>query len=89
MKKNNMKYQISEIVYGKTISGGWIFKHFTTIIYVKPVNLFWAKSQAKTIDVELKLEEAKGPEQWVKVRLLLTAYQFFTDAQYVISVEPS
>jgi SRSO17 transposase len=71
MKKNKMKYRISEFVRGKTVSRELdvqtLYKHCVRKAW-EPIH--GQKYQAKTIDVELNLAEAKNPEQWVKVRLL-------------------
>lgn len=71
MKKNKMKYRLSEFVSGQTVS----LELDLQALYQHCVRKAWQpirgqKYQAKTVDVELNLAEPKDPEQWVKVRLL-------------------
>ncbi len=71
MKKNKMKYRLSEYVQGEMVSKE-LHIHG---LYKDSVRKGWVpihgqKYQAKTVDVELNLAEPKDPEQWVKVRLL-------------------
>lgn len=71
MKKNKMKYRISEIVQGKAVAQ----KLAVQSLYKRCVRKAWQplhgqKYQAKAVDVELNLAETKEPEQWIKVRLL-------------------
>ena len=71
MKKNNMKYRLSEFVRGKTV----IRELDVKALYKHCVRKAWQpirgqKYQARTVDVELNLAESKDPEEWVKVRLL-------------------
>jgi hypothetical protein len=71
MKKNNMKYRISEFVCDETVSRELDVKR----LYKHYVRKAWQpicrqKYQAKTVDVELNLAESKDREEWVKVRLL-------------------
>jgi SRSO17 transposase len=71
MKKNKMKYRLSEFVRGKTVN--WeldvqaLYKHCVRKTW-QPIR--GQKYQANIVDVELNLAESKDPEQWVKVRLL-------------------
>lgn len=71
MKKNKMKYRISEFVRGETVSQELdlqaLYKHCVRKAW-QPIR--GQKYQAKTVDVELNLAETKDTEQWVKVRLL-------------------
>jgi len=71
MKKNNMKYRISEFVCDETVSRELdvkgLYKHYVRKAW-QPICR--QKYQAKTVDVELNLAESKDPEEWVKVRLL-------------------
>ena len=71
MKKNNIKYRISEFVRGKTVTR----ELDVQALYKRCVRKAWQpirgqKYQAKMVDVELNLAESKDPEEWVKVRLL-------------------
>lgn len=71
MKKNKMKYRLSESVRGKAITRDLDVQ----ALYKRCVRKAWQslagqKYQAKAIDVELNLAETKDPEQWIKVRLL-------------------
>jgi len=71
MKKNNMKYRLSEFVGGKTVS----LELDIQALYKRCVRKAWQpiqgqKYQARIVDVELNLAESKDLEQWVKVRLL-------------------
>ena len=71
MKKNNMKYRLSEFVRGKTVSQELDLQ----ALYKRCVRKAWQpirgqKYQAKIVDVELNLAETKDLEQWVNVRLL-------------------
>ena len=71
MKKNKMKYRLSEIVRGKAVTQELDIQ----TLYKRCVRKAWQpihgqKYQANAIDVELNLAEAKDPEQWIKVRLL-------------------
>ena len=71
MKKNPMKYRLSEIVRGKAVTQ----ELDVQALYKRCVRKAWRpihgqKYQAKAVDVELNLVEAKDTEQWVKVRLL-------------------
>jgi SRSO17 transposase len=71
MKKNKMKYRMSEIVRGNATTKELDIQS----LYKRCVRKAWQpiygqKYQANAIDVELNLAEAKGPEQWIKVRLL-------------------
>ena len=71
MKKNNMKYRMSEYVRGKTVSQELDLR----ALYKRCVRKAWQpirgqKYQAKIVDAELNLAESKDPEEWVKVRLL-------------------
>ena len=71
MKKNKMKYRLTEYVHGKTESQELdlqaLFKHY---IRKNWTAIRGQKYQAKAIDVELNLAEKKEAEQWIKVRLL-------------------
>lgn len=71
MKKNKMKYRLSESVRGKAVTQDLDVQ----ALYKRCVRKAWQslagqKYQAKAIDVELNLAETKDPEQWIKVRLL-------------------
>jgi len=71
MKKNKMKYRINEYVRGETVSQELNIQ----ALYQHCVRKKWEpirgqKYQAKPVDVELNLSEAKDYEQWIKVRLL-------------------
>ena len=71
MKKNTMKYRLSEFIRGKTVTR----KLDVQTLYKRCVRKAWQplrgqKYQAKIVDVELNLAENKDLEQWVKVRLL-------------------
>jgi len=71
MKKNTMKYRLSEFVRGKTVTR----ELDVQALYKRCVRKAWQpingqKYQAKIVDVELNLAESKDPEEWVKVRLL-------------------
>jgi SRSO17 transposase len=71
MKKNKMKYRMSEIVRGQAVT----MELDVQSLYKRCVRKAWQpihgqKYQAKAVDVELNLAETKEPEQWVKVRLL-------------------
>lgn len=71
MKKNKMKYRLSEMVRGNAVTQELDVQS----LYKRCVRKAWQpifgqKYQANAIDVELNLAEAKDPEQWVKVRLL-------------------
>jgi len=71
MKKNKMKYRISEVIRGQAVTKELDVQS----IYKRCVRKAWQpihgqKYQAKAVDVELNLAETKEPEQWVKVRLL-------------------
>jgi len=71
MKKNKMKYRMSEIVHGQAVSQELAVQS----LYKRCVRKAWhplhgQKYQAKAVDVELNLAETKEPEQWIKVRLL-------------------
>lgn len=71
MKKNKMKYRLNESVRGRTVTQDFDIQ----ALYQHRIRKNWEpirgqKYQAKTVDVELNLAEAKEPEQWVKVRLL-------------------
>jgi SRSO17 transposase len=71
MKKNKMKYRMSEIVRGQAVTKELDVQS----LYKRCVRKAWQpihgqKYQAKAVDVELNLAETKEPEQWVKVRLL-------------------
>jgi DDE superfamily endonuclease len=71
MKKNKMKYRLSESVRGR----GMAKELDIQTLYKRCVRKAWQpihgqKHHANAIDVELNLAGAKGPEQWVKVRLL-------------------
>jgi len=71
MKKNNMKYRMSEFVRGNTVSRELDLR----TLYKRCARKAWQpirgqKYQAKIVDVELNLAESKEPEHWVKVRLL-------------------
>ena len=70
MKKNKMKYRVSEFVCGQAVSREVAIQ----ALYKHCVRKAWQpirgqKHQAKTVDAELNLAQAKDPEQWVKVRL--------------------
>ena len=70
MKKNKMKYRISEFVRGKTVS----LELDLQALYQHCVRKAWQpirgqKYQAKTVDVALNLAETKGTEQWVKDKM--------------------
>ena len=71
MKKNNMKYRISEFVCDEAVSRELdvkgLYKHYVRKAW-QPICR--QKYQAKTVDVELNLAESKDHEEWVKVRLL-------------------
>jgi SRSO17 transposase len=71
MKKNTMKYRLSEFVRGETVTR----ELDVQALYKRCVRKAWQpirgqKYQAKMVDVELNLAENKDPEEWVKVRLL-------------------
>jgi hypothetical protein len=71
MKKNKMKYRLTESVRGRMVTQDFDIQ----ALYQHRIRLNWEpirgqKYQAKTVDVELNLAEAKEPEQWLKVRLL-------------------
>jgi SRSO17 transposase len=71
MKKNNMKYRMSEFVRGNTVSRELDLR----TLYKRCARKAWQpirgqKYQTKIVDVELNLAESKEPEHWVKVRLL-------------------
>jgi SRSO17 transposase len=71
MKKNNMKYRLSEFVRDETVSRELdvheLYKHCVRKAW-QPIR--GQKYQAKIVDVELNLSEKNDPEEWVKVRLL-------------------
>ena len=71
MKKNNMKYRLSEFVCDETVSRELdvkaLYKHYVRKSW-QPIR--GQKYQAKIVDVELNLAESKDHEEWVKVRLL-------------------
>ena len=71
MKKNKMKYRISEFVRSKAVSRELdiqaLYKHCVRKAW-QPIH--GQKYQAKAVDVELNLAENKDPADWVKVRLL-------------------
>ena len=71
MKKNNMKYRLSDYVRGKTVTRELdvraLYKHCVRKAW-QPIR--GQKYQAKIVDVELNLAENKEAEEWVKVRLL-------------------
>ena len=71
MKKNNMKYRLSDYVRGKTVTRELdlqaLYKHCVRKAW-QPIS--GQKYQANIVDVELNLAESKDPEEWVKVRLL-------------------
>jgi SRSO17 transposase len=71
MKKNKMNYRINEYVRGETMTYELdiqaLYKHYVRKNW-EPIR--GQKYQAKAVDVELNLAEAKDPEQWVNVRLL-------------------
>ena len=71
MKKNKMKYRLSEFVRGKTMSRELdvqaLYKHCVRKAW-QPIR--GQKYQANIVDVELNLAESKDPEEWVNVRLL-------------------
>ena len=71
MKKNKMKYRLSEFVRGKTVT--WELD--VQALYKRFVRKAWQpirgqKYHAKIVDVELNLAESKDAEEWTKVRLL-------------------
>ena len=71
MKKNKMKYRLTESVHGQRVS----LEQDSQSLYRRYIRKQWQtvrgqKYQAKAVDVELNLAEPKEPEQWVKVRLL-------------------
>ena len=71
MKKNKMKYRLSEFVRGKTVT--WELD--VQALYKRFVRKAWQpirgqKYHAKIVDVELNLAESKDAEEWAKVRLL-------------------
>jgi len=71
MKKNKMKYRMTEVVHGETVSRELDIQ----ALYQHSVRKNWEslrgqKYQAKMLDVELNLAEPKEPAQWVKVRLV-------------------
>ena len=71
MKKNTMKYRLSEFVRGRTVSRELAIQ----ALYQHCVRKAWQplrgqKYPAKIVDVELNLAENKDREEWVKVRLL-------------------
>jgi SRSO17 transposase len=71
MKKNMMKYRLSEFVRGKTVTR----ELDVQALYKRCVRKAWQpirgqKYQANIVDVELNLAESKDPEEWVKVCLL-------------------
>jgi SRSO17 transposase len=71
MKKNKMKYRMSEIVRGNAVTQELNIQ----ALYQRYVRKAWQpiygqKYQAKAVDVELNLAETKEPEQWIKVRIL-------------------
>jgi hypothetical protein len=69
MKKNNMKYRLSEFVRGKTVSLELdlqaLYKHCARKAW-QPVR--GQKYQTKIVDVELNLAESKDLEHRVKVQ---------------------
>jgi SRSO17 transposase len=71
MKKNKMKYRLSEFVRGETVSRELdvqaLYKHCVRKAW-QPIR--GQKHQANIVDVELNLAEKKDSEEWVKVRLL-------------------
>lgn len=71
MKKNKMKYRITEPVHGETINLELdIQELYRHCIRKKWEPIRGQKYQAKAVDVELNLAEPKEAEQWIKVRLL-------------------
>jgi SRSO17 transposase len=71
MKKNKMKYRLSEFVHGQTVTQ----ELDVQALYKHCVRKTWQpipgqKYQAKAVDVELNLAENKEPDEWLKVRLL-------------------
>jgi hypothetical protein len=70
-RKNKMEYRISGFVGGQTVTHGLglqsLYKHCVRKAW-QPVR--GRKHQAKAVDAEPNLAQAKGPEQSVKVRLL-------------------
>ena len=71
MKKNKMKYRLTDLVRGKTVS----VEQDSQSLYRRCIRKQWQtvrgqKYQAKVVDAELNAAEPKEPEQWVKVRLL-------------------
>jgi len=72
MKKNKMKYRISEYVEGvmvrQELDANSLYRHS---VRKKWQTIAGQGYQAKMVDAELNLAESpKAPEQWVKVRLL-------------------
>jgi hypothetical protein len=71
MKKNNMKYRLSDYVRGKTVTRELdlqaLYKHCVRKAW-QPIS--GQKYQANIVYVELNLAESKDPEEWVKVLLL-------------------
>ena len=71
MKKNNMKYRVSDYVRGKTVTRELdlqaLYKHCVRKAR-QPIR--GQKYQAKIVDAELNLAENKDAGEWVKVRLL-------------------
>ena len=71
MKKNNMKYRLSEFVRDEAVSRELdvkaLYKHYVRKAW-QPVR--GQQYQAKIVDVELNLAENKDPDEWVKVPLL-------------------
>jgi SRSO17 transposase len=71
MKKNKMKYRLSEYVRGKTVTR----ELDVQALYKRFVRKAWQpirgqKYQAQIVDVELNLAESKDAEEWTKIRLL-------------------
>jgi SRSO17 transposase len=71
MKKNKMKYRLSEVARDNTVSQ----ELDVQALYQRSVRKAWQpvrgqKYQAKIVDVELNLAEKNDSEEWVKVRLL-------------------
>jgi SRSO17 transposase len=71
MKKNNMKYRLSEFAHDEAVSR----ELDVQALYQHCVRKAWQpirgqKYQAKMVDVELNLSAKNDPEEWVKIRLL-------------------
>ena len=71
MKKNKMKYRITEYVRGEMVTQELdIQKLYKHVVRKNWESIRGQKYQAKTVDAELNLAESKDSEEWVNVRLL-------------------